>query len=204
MGGIGSGRLYRLDTKPATDSFWRLTISYLKKHKYLDVPLQRKGLFVWSQNGEKHTSINYELNTLHEFNPYLRVYYTNIQTQEKYDYQIPLSTTRPNYGGKRWWFHCPVASCGKRVGILYLGKALRCRHCYNLAYHTQNESPPHRMLSRAQKINSQLGGSGRLYDEIKRPKGMHKKTFERKANQMNRLNYIANFAMCHKHGIVRS
>jgi len=46
-----------------------------------------------------------------------------------------------NFGGKRWWFHCPLIKdgqiCNRRVGRLYLpsgGHYFGCRHCYDLTY----------------------------------------------------------------------
>jgi hypothetical protein len=50
------------------------------------------------------------------------------------EYLIPLTTTRPNLGGTRFWFIC---CCGRRVGGLYLppGQSVfACRTCYNLTY----------------------------------------------------------------------
>ncbi len=50
-------------------------------------------------------------------------------------YTIDFTSTPCNYGGKRYWFLCPV--CGKRVGKLYLlpeGRYYECRTCYSLTY----------------------------------------------------------------------
>lgn len=55
-------------------------------------------------------------------------------------YDIRLDTTPYNYGGKRYWFLCPV--CGKRVGKLYLlpeGRYFACRACNNLTYRSSKE-----------------------------------------------------------------
>jgi hypothetical protein len=52
---------------------------------------------------------------------------------------IRLTTTRPNFGGKRFWFKC---DCGRRSGRLYLptGETVfRCRQCYNLTYQSAQE-----------------------------------------------------------------
>ena len=60
--------------------------------------------------------------------------------------QIPLTTTRPWFGGVRWWFRCPLSSagisCGRRVRKLYLlDGQLGCRHCHGLAYPTPRCDP---------------------------------------------------------------
>lgn len=54
---------------------------------------------------------------------------------------VRLLETRPNYGGFRWWFRCPLVvngrTCGRRVLKLYLppgGKWFGCRSCYRLTY----------------------------------------------------------------------
>ncbi|MGA8216889.1 MAG: hypothetical protein WB799_25115 [Candidatus Sulfotelmatobacter sp.] len=59
---------------------------------------------------------------------------------------IPVTTTRPHFGGKRHWFKCPIVRdgkpCGKRVGRLYLPPgtpAFGCRHCHNLTYRSARE-----------------------------------------------------------------
>jgi hypothetical protein len=61
--------------------------------------------------------------------------------KEDFDYPIKLQTTRPQYGGRRWWFTCHLVVngryCGRRVGKLYLppgAKYFGCRHCYDLTY----------------------------------------------------------------------
>src|ERR1700691_4735996 len=53
--------------------------------------------------------------------------------------KIPFTSTKPHFGGARFWFVC---ECGKRVDRLYLptGETLfRCRICYNLTYQRSRE-----------------------------------------------------------------
>jgi hypothetical protein len=54
---------------------------------------------------------------------------------------IPIATTRPHLGGRRFWFRCPVVRdgkpCGKLAGRLYLPpeeQVFACRICHNLTY----------------------------------------------------------------------
>lgn len=52
---------------------------------------------------------------------------------------IRLTTTRPHWGGERFWFRC---ECGRRSGRLYLPAgetAFRCRPCYELTYRSAQE-----------------------------------------------------------------
>lgn len=49
--------------------------------------------------------------------------------------KIELVTTKPNYGGYRIWFKCPM--CGKRKGVLFkhpAGNLVGCRKCLDLEY----------------------------------------------------------------------
>jgi len=89
------------------------------------------------------------------------------------------------FGGERPWFVCSVASngvyCGRRVTKLYgAGRLFACRHCYRLAYASQQESAHQRGLGKSQKIRMQLGGSPNMLEEFpEKPKGMHWRTYER-------------------------
>ena len=80
---------------------------------------------------------------------------------------------------------CSVASngvyCGRRVTKLYgVGRLFACRHCYRLAYASQQESAHQRGLGKSQKIRMRLGGSPNMLEEFPdKPKGMHWRTYER-------------------------
>ena len=80
---------------------------------------------------------------------------------------VTLTWTPCNYGGYRPWFRCPGAFndvlCDRRVARLYArSHYFLCRHCYQLAYSSQNVSVGDRPLNRAQDIRRQLGGSSNL------------------------------------------
>jgi len=51
--------------------------------------------------------------------------------------EIAITTTRPNYGGVRYWFRCPY--CRRRCGIMYIHPFghVGCRICLNLTYPRQ-------------------------------------------------------------------
>jgi hypothetical protein len=109
--------------------------------------------------------------------------------------RVLLYHTPCHYGGSRPWFICPGVKggvpCGRRVARLYAaGKYFFCRHCYNLAYESQNEPKRDRLLSKAQNIRRRLGGSADMTEPFPpRPKGMHQKTYLRlryKAEQAER------------------
>ena len=67
---------------------------------------------------------------------------------------VPITWTRCHLGGQRPWFICCAflsgQCCKRRVAALYLaGRVFACRHCYGLAYASQQENPRDRLKSRA-------------------------------------------------------
>src|SRR5262249_15292280 len=70
-----------------------------------------------------------------------RLFYTFTRTGERVDYRGGLQTTRPRFGGLRWWFTCPLVvngwPCHRCVAKLYLPPGARYfgrRHCHRLTY----------------------------------------------------------------------
>src|SRR5262249_6137709 len=113
----------------------------------LKAGVRRQGGWRWVCHGGRESSISYEVDTRGPGCPFVRLSYTLTRraTQEKeaLDYRVRLTTTRPRFGGLRWWFVCPLVvdgqPCERRVGKLYLppgGRYFGCRHCYGLTYHS--------------------------------------------------------------------
>ena len=93
--------------------------------------------------------------------------------------RVPILWTACHFGGRR-----PCSNgqfCGRRVAVLYgAGDLFACRHCYGLAYASQQESPQSRFIRRSRKIRMRLGGSPDLLQPFpKRPPGMHQGTYKR-------------------------
>ena len=92
--------------------------------------------------------------------------------------RIKISKTRPHLGGERCWFLCP--GCDRRITALYQVKYFRCRHCHDLRYQSQRETPRFRAISRIQRLRMKLGGSANLLDKRPaRPRYMHARTYQR-------------------------
>ncbi len=79
---------------------------------------------------------------------------TDAQSGEKteFQYKIKLVTTVCSYGGRRYWFECPITRndeyCGRRVGVIYnVGRLFGCRRCADVAYRAQFESGKFRVGS---------------------------------------------------------
>jgi hypothetical protein len=151
MGGSGSGNRYRWDKKTTVEECRVLDVFSMARDGLFAADSQRFGTWVWYRriNGERVARIGYEVNTI-ERPPWLRLYYTvtpwNGEKQD-YDYRIWLRTTPCTYGGRRWWFTCPLTrngrACGRRVGKLYFppgGRYYGCRHCYDLTYESCQQS----------------------------------------------------------------
>ena len=99
---------------------------------------------------------------------------------------IELSETHCHYGGKRKWLLCP--SCRRRVVALYGYGYIRCRHCLQLTYFSQNESNLTRlfekMRERFQKVSNREPS---IFYLPSRPKGMHRKTYTANHYEFKRL-----------------
>jgi len=101
-----------------------ITTKFLNEHKYFDDGVHWGGMS-WSRNGEKTGSINFVVSTV-EGDEYIRFQYTltDRSTDEKteLDYKARLTWTPCYFGGRRWWFICPLVVngqvCGRRVESL--------------------------------------------------------------------------------------
>lgn len=111
---------------------------------------------------------------------------------------ISLGFSECNFGGKRYWFHCP--GCFKRVACLYLrGSDFKCRHCHRLAYGSCQESgnTTDEQERRVNRILTKLKckkvyGFDIMYYTPRRPKGMHGNTYQRLLREFQgaQMNYI--------------
>lgn len=90
-------------------------------------------------------------------------------------YSIPIEQQACNYGGVRYFFHCP--KCNKRMRILYCqdGKFL-CRKCLKLGYYTQRLRSSERCLFMLSKIKTKL--KNMAGDLNSKPPWIKKKTFD--------------------------
>lgn len=117
---------------------------------------------------------------------------TNPDIDEKREYSInvPIVYVPCNYGGVRLYFTCP--DCYRRVLKLYnppSKELFSCRHCLDLTYQSCQDSGDYhaRAKTRIERACRKLGVKEyRNCDDacykaqvLERPKGMHKKTFER-------------------------
>ena len=134
--------------RSTTDECKSITVKFLNKHRYFDDGVRWGGMN-WNRNGEQTGSIGFVVST-HPGDEYIRFQYTQTDRHSgektELDYKARLEWTSCHFGGRRWWFICPLVVnsrvCNRRVGVLYLvsGKYFGCRHCHNLTYESSKES----------------------------------------------------------------
>jgi hypothetical protein len=176
MGGSGSGNWFRWNSKQTVEGQLRIDIRWLKKQGYLHPGTM--GTLSWSRGDEQTGSINFRMETDYMILDYRHRPHGG--DWEPIEQTIPFDRTPCFFGGQRKWFLCP--RCLKRVVILYCAaKYFFCRHCLNLVYISQQESPIDRIGRKARRIRERLGASTDLFVPAvcSKPKGMHQKTFER-------------------------
>jgi hypothetical protein len=139
--------------------------------------------WAWTRDGEQVASIN----ILALRHAVTLKYQSRSYGEDRSDVEqrVPIAWTPCLFGGERPWFVCSAIAngvyCGRSVIKLYgAGRLFACRHCYRLAYASQQEPARLRELKKSQKIRMRLGGStNMLKDFPEKPKGMHWRTYDR-------------------------
>jgi hypothetical protein len=185
MGGFGSGRTGGC---PTVEDGLTLDLGQLIRQCRVMPEQHVSGSLVWTRTrtGERVASIGYEAWMLDPDRSWIRLQYTRTGRRDgatlASDYQVQLTTTRPRFGGLRWWFICPLT--GRRAAKLHLpGGAHRfaCRQAYRLAYRSQRESGMDQTHARQARLYRKLGNEYRACLEFapRRPKWMRHKTYAR-------------------------
>jgi len=181
MGGFSSGRSgwrRKVEAQHAVDIRW------MKRNGWLFDG--HVGTLTWSNQGEETGSISYRV-----AEDTLILDYKHREQGgewEPAEPKIRLTYTPCHYGGERVWMLCP--NCWRRCAKIYLaGKYPACRKCYNLAYYSEAETQLDRAMRRARRAQEKLGYDGGCLDEwIPKPKGMHRKTYERHLRVIQQAN----------------
>ena len=141
MGGLGSGDWCRLSKRVTVEGSLSLGVGDFRG----GFKPYSAGTFTWTRAGTVTGSISYSVNR-DTTPPTVELRY---RWRDQEDIQLPirLQTTRPTFGGHRWWFTCPLivsgVACNRRVGKLYLPPGARyfgCRRCYSLSYESCQEA----------------------------------------------------------------
>ncbi|CAM5319817.1 hypothetical protein ECAE60S_00751 [Eoetvoesiella caeni] len=162
MGGLGSGQWSRLERKATTNQYQKLDVRQMHKDGWL-MPLMRISL-----QGSRGLRV-------------LSVFEQELLIEEGGSRQSISLMWRPcHFGGKRLTLLCPY--CCARLGyVLYhRGGAYRCRRCAGLSYPSQQENVYLRSVSRANRVRAKIDpGNTVMFPIPVKPKGMHKKTYQR-------------------------
>ena len=198
MGGSGSGRRWHYSAKDTTEGYRSVDVRWLKREGMLSSGANRR--ITWSRQGEVVASINIRA----EPGRVLLTYRHRSGGGDWQDesYPVHLVTTSCRMGGERPWFLCPARGCGKRVAVLYGGAIFACRHCHQLAYPSQRESPEDRAARRADRIRYRLGWPGGILEGSGwgKPKGMHWRTYERLSDEHDTFTNTVNLAFIARFG----
>jgi hypothetical protein len=170
MGGCGSGRCAGHTKKQTVEDCRALDANRWMREGILRQGIMRSGVWAWSNahTGEKIAAIGFQVDSTDEAAPWVRLHYT--VDGQPLDYRIGLRTTRPRYGGVRWWFACPLQvrgePCNRRVGKLYLppaGRYFGCRQCHGLTYTSaqQHDQRVDRVFRDPDLVKALLRGKGK-------------------------------------------
>lgn len=168
MGGSGSTRWLAHWKMTTVEECLQLAIAGLRpgQGKSLADLVGTSGSITWSSGasvGYRVERVNYTLML------YLG-YSVNGQSRAQ---TIRLSETECNYGGVRYWFHCP--RCFRRVAKLYAPAGdFACRACHDLTYSSAQEAHQFDSLKRV------LGAGLRMLDRHYEVEALIKKWNERK------------------------
>ena len=144
MGGYGSG--WHRGRKTKVEESLVLTTKPLVSS--LEKGAGRWGSLSWSRGGEPFASISYTTED-QDGDLVIRLMYSKGSGEEKKSeaYPVKVVSTVPTYGGRRWWFICPLTvdgvPCKRRASKLYLppgGRLFGCRHCHRLSYESAQEA----------------------------------------------------------------
>ena len=167
---------------------WRPHIESALRLRLADLHLQPGrsiiGSLQWCIDGKPTASIGYSA-TLREVDGELCLRYRDGKGSDARDVEcvVPLSSVPLNYGGRRWYMHCPVT--GRRTLTLFKWPGID-RFCARDSvrplptYASQRVSGSDRILEQRWAIRRRLRDrSTDLFCEPIKPKGMRWRTFER-------------------------
>jgi hypothetical protein len=192
MGGFGSGRR---GGYPTSESTCRIDIDALRRHRMIRLGV--RGGCVMHFSGYWHDlDVECETHIDGPWNGWVRLKYemTDYWTNEplEIDDKIFLATSRPPFGGLRWWFVCPRLN--RRVRKLYLplgGRHFWSRRAYRLAYASQRETVHDRAMRRARKLTLKLGGDPADDEYPDKPKRMRWTTYTRLMDKLIAADRVA-------------
>jgi len=177
VGGVFSGRKPATTTKPCPEQFISLDIRRLQRNHWLE-PDQTYNLHQYEHLFGRKLGI-FSINTRKDL---LEIEFIPCNPNDDYfpPQNVQIAWTPCHFGGYRPWFLCPGDRCDRRVAILYGPQPMLCRHCWRIAYPSQSENQVQRLCRRLRSVEANCAKErGKISNEnLKRPKGMHHRTFQ--------------------------
>jgi hypothetical protein len=174
--------------RPHIESALCLSVGSMFKCGALRAGTTTSGSWQWSRDGEKFASIGYSARLSAESGE-LRLSYSWKPDGKPQDVTcaIRLSSLPLQYGGRRWYMHCPHTQ--RRVLKLYKFGSIE-QFCSRTAirplptYASQRTSGSDRINAQRWAIRRKIGDTfSDLFGEPYKPKGMRWRTFERYAER---------------------
>ena len=112
MGGPGSGNCWRPGhRKRCVEECDAIDAAHLGRIGWLEPGTSRTGSLSWPRGAAATSVISCTADLTDPAASKIRVSHTVLG--ESVSYPIRLVTTRPHYGGVRWWFVCPLVADGR-------------------------------------------------------------------------------------------
>lgn len=197
MGGYGSGQQGGCLT---VEDCLSLDLNKLLRDRCLVPGRWKAGSLHWTVvgTGREVASVGYAADLADPAAAWMRLRFGRGEGKARREHEctVRLTTTRPCFGGRRWWFVCPVS--GRRCGKLHIppgAGVFAARQVWGLAYTSQRVSPLERerqtAADRASRLRRRLGGTGGGpigHAEVPpRPKGMWRRTYERRRREIEEV-----------------
>jgi hypothetical protein len=162
--------------RPIVEDSMDLDVDRLVRHGMIAPGLYRSGSLVWRNvnTGEEAGSVGYVSDTTEGDRGRFDLSYRLGSERRPIECSVRLATSRPHFGGIRWWFVCPLS--GRWVRKLHLCAGcdyFASRKALGLTYQVCREGIGPRAQRKAAKLWRRLGPEG------ERPKGMHWQTYQR-------------------------
>ncbi len=180
MGGWNSGRR---SGQPTVEDGLTIDLAQMLRRGWIKDGAAGTGSLSWSSNGEHVAKIGHRYDLADPDNANLILTFTRTPRgglPQNVEQQIHLTSTRPTYGGRRWWMHCPRT--GRRVAKLHLppgGDRFASRLAWRLPYRSQRSAHRDRPFDRLFRLQRKLGSYEGWEAGLRKPKGMWNRTFER-------------------------
>ena len=140
MGGYGSGRRGGWE-RPIVEHSTVLDVDRLVRQGLIAPGLSRSGSLTWRNvdTGEETNSVGFVVDTTEGDRGRFDLSYRLGSERRSVECPVRLQTSRPHFGGVRWWFVC--SWCQHRRWRLYRPSfdEWACRECHRLTYRSRQD-----------------------------------------------------------------